>query len=235
MLNLFAYTCSFSLVAAKLGQYKTSSVGQCTVRMLSFCNLVLMPIFSLCIIDISRRFLDQGIQNFKANDIDTSDHHFFEEDALPFLDRAAKQGLQYDVVVCDPPTLFNALPVQQSNRPRGGVERKEKVLSCNKHYDELVRLSAAVVKADGFLVLFCNSKSLRMSKWLDMVNKGISACHIEQARRGGSGNTGDLGEFEIVHDLFASTDFRESEDEPDLKGLVRRKVLRKNTSIRQQK
>ncbi|CAM9506951.1 unnamed protein product, partial [Ectocarpus fasciculatus] len=147
LLNLFAYTCPFSVVAAKKGKYKTTSV------------------------DISRHFLDVGYENFKRNDIDTVDHVFVKQDVIPFLVNARKKSIEYDIVVCDPPTLFNSISSEDGQRQN--YSKKLVAMSCNKDYDELVVHAARIVRQGGYLVLFCNSKSLRKKKWLEMVSKGL--------------------------------------------------------------
>jgi 23S rRNA G2069 N7-methylase RlmK/C1962 C5-methylase RlmI len=233
MLNLFAYTCSFSLLAAMLGQCRTTSV------------------------DISRRFLDDGKFNFENNDIDTSCHRFLAEDVLPFLVNAKSNNESYDVVVCDPPTVFNALqdvnPKAMGRRGHG----KQTVLSCNKQYDELVFHAAAVVNVGGYLVLFSNSKSLRKNKWLEMVSLGLTRFadaegtttataqseEVEKQPLGGQGQGQGVREgnqaeadpsdepppgatpgFEFVRYLSAAADFRECPTDPMLKGIVLKKL-----------
>jgi hypothetical protein len=73
---------------------------------------------------------------------------------------------KYDLVICDPPTLFDT------------VEQK-RVFSCNKEYDRLVEHAIQVVKPGGKLLLFCNSHSIKYDKWFDMVTAGLE--------RGGKG------------------------------------------------
>ncbi len=81
VLNLFAYTCGFS-VAAALGSAKhTVSV------------------------DVSPKHLEWGKANFAANGIDLNRHLFFKSDARQFLERAKRQGRTFDVIVLDPPSF----------------------------------------------------------------------------------------------------------------------------------
>ena len=80
LLNLFSYTCSFS-VAAALGGATTTSV------------------------DLSGRALSVGRMNFELNGLDPAEHRFFKEDALKYLKKAQRRGEEYDLIVLDPPSF----------------------------------------------------------------------------------------------------------------------------------
>lgn len=80
LLNLFAYTCGFSVCAAA-GGAKTTSV------------------------DLSRRYLDWGKANFELNGLDPGGHEFLAGDVFEWLRRLTKKGRQFDLVVVDPPTF----------------------------------------------------------------------------------------------------------------------------------
>ena len=81
VLNLFAYTCGFSLAAAVGGADEVASV------------------------DVSREFLDWGKQNFQLNNLDPERYEFFKQDSLLFLKGATKRGRQFDIIICDPPSF----------------------------------------------------------------------------------------------------------------------------------
>lgn len=81
VLNLFAYTCGFSVYAAKAG---ASEVVSC---------------------DVSGRYLDWGKQNFALNALDPSKAFWFKDDAFAVLTRLGRQGRRFDLIVCDPPTF----------------------------------------------------------------------------------------------------------------------------------
>lgn len=80
MLNVFAYTCGFSVCAALAGMSTTS-------------------------LDLSKKYLDWGRHNFELNDIDPEPHEFIFGDAFDWLKRLAKKGRLFDVIVLDPPTF----------------------------------------------------------------------------------------------------------------------------------
>lgn len=83
VLNLFAYTCGFSVCAARAGARVTS-------------------------VDLSRKYLDWGRRNFALNDLDPAGHEFLVGDAFEWLRRLAKRGRQFDAVLLDPPTFSTA-------------------------------------------------------------------------------------------------------------------------------
>jgi 23S rRNA (cytosine1962-C5)-methyltransferase len=80
LLNVFAYTCAFSVCAAKGGAKTTS-------------------------LDLSKKYLDWGRRNFALNGLDPADHDFIFGDAFDWMRRLAKKGRAFDVIVLDPPTF----------------------------------------------------------------------------------------------------------------------------------
>jgi 23S rRNA (cytosine1962-C5)-methyltransferase len=80
LLNAFAYTCGFSVCAAKAGARTTS-------------------------IDLSKKHLDWGKRNFESNGIDPREHDFIYGDVFDWLRRLAKKQRLFDVILLDPPTF----------------------------------------------------------------------------------------------------------------------------------
>jgi 23S rRNA (cytosine1962-C5)-methyltransferase len=80
VLNVFAYTCGFSVCAAKAGARATS-------------------------LDLSKKYLEWGRRNFALNGLDPGQHDFIYGDAFDWLRRLAKKGRAFDLVVLDPPTF----------------------------------------------------------------------------------------------------------------------------------
>jgi len=80
VLNTFAYTCGFSLCAAKAGCLTTS-------------------------LDLSKKYLDWGKHNFELNGISPADHDFVHGDVFDWLKRFAKKNRTFDLVLLDPPTF----------------------------------------------------------------------------------------------------------------------------------
>jgi 23S rRNA (cytosine1962-C5)-methyltransferase len=80
VLNCFAYTCGFSVCAAKAGARTTS-------------------------LDLSKKYLEWGKRNFALNGLDPAAHDFIYGDTFDWLRRLAKKGRAFDAIVLDPPTF----------------------------------------------------------------------------------------------------------------------------------
>jgi 23S rRNA (cytosine1962-C5)-methyltransferase len=81
LLNLFAYTCSFSVQAAIKGASMTKSV------------------------DMSNTYTDWGRDNFLLNNLPTQNNKIVRADCLKFLSEEVHTGQKYDIIVIDPPTI----------------------------------------------------------------------------------------------------------------------------------
>jgi 23S rRNA (cytosine1962-C5)-methyltransferase len=80
LLNVFAYTCGFSVCAAWAGARTTN-------------------------LDLSRRWLDWGKRNFALNQLELAGHEFIYGDAFDWLRRLTRKARRFDVIVLDPPTF----------------------------------------------------------------------------------------------------------------------------------
>jgi 23S rRNA (cytosine1962-C5)-methyltransferase len=80
ILNTFAYTCGFSVCAAKAGARTTS-------------------------LDLSKKYLEWGKRNFTLNGLDPAAHDFIFGDTFDWLRRFAKKNRAFDAIVLDPPTF----------------------------------------------------------------------------------------------------------------------------------
>ena len=78
--NLFSFTCSFSVVAAKGGAEIIHSV------------------------DVAKSALQWGKENFSLNEISPEKFFFFPDDVRDWLKRQIKKKAIFDMVICDPPT-----------------------------------------------------------------------------------------------------------------------------------
>ncbi len=86
LLNLFAYTCSFSVHAAAAGALFTKSV------------------------DLSNTYTEWGRENFLLNSLPLTNNLIIREDCLQFL---REERAMYDVIVIDPPTISRSKKMDQ--------------------------------------------------------------------------------------------------------------------------
>jgi 23S rRNA (cytosine1962-C5)-methyltransferase len=122
LLNCFAYTCSFSVAAATVGA-KTVSI------------------------DLSRKSLARGRENFALNSLSTNDHRFLADDVMEVLPRLARKGEKFDVIILDPPTF--------SRSHRG------KAFQVEQDFETLLLAALEVAERDGKILLSTNCASLR--------------------------------------------------------------------------
>jgi 23S rRNA (cytosine1962-C5)-methyltransferase len=122
LLNCFAYTCSFSVGAATVGA-KTVSI------------------------DLSKKSLARGKENFALNSLPTNDHRFLADDVMEVLPRLARKGEKFDVIILDPPTF--------SRSHRG------KAFQVEKDFETLLLAALEVAERDGKILLSTNCSSLQ--------------------------------------------------------------------------
>ncbi|MBA3721632.1 MAG: class I SAM-dependent methyltransferase [Parachlamydiaceae bacterium] len=89
VLNLFAYTCSFSVHAAAAGAKFTKSV------------------------DMSNTYTAWGIDNFKINSLSLKNNVVVRADCLKFLDEEIRSAVKYDIIIIDPPTISRSKKMDQ--------------------------------------------------------------------------------------------------------------------------
>ena len=121
LLNCFAYTCSFSVAAAAAGA-KTVSV------------------------DLSKKSLARGRENFALNNLPTSDHQFMADDVLAVLPGLARRGEKFDAIILDPPTF--------SRTHRG------KPFHVEKDFENLLASALELIERDGRILLSTNCSTL---------------------------------------------------------------------------
>lgn len=83
VLNLFSYTGGFSLAAALGGASRVTTV------------------------DISKGAIENARLNATLSGIDASMHDWIAEDVFAVLETFEKQGREFDVVICDPPSFVS--------------------------------------------------------------------------------------------------------------------------------
>lgn len=125
VLNLFAYTCSFSVSAALGGAAETVSV------------------------DLSKRALERGRENFEQNELPSPKHRLIHEDVLTFVPRAIRRKERYDLVVLDPPSFGT---------------RARKTFSVDRDYAALLRQTVELLAPGGRLLAVTNHRKTSLAE-----------------------------------------------------------------------
>lgn len=131
ILNCFAYTCSFSVAAA--------SVGSATVN-----------------VDLSKKSLARGRENFALNNLPRRDHRFIADDVLAVLPRLARKGEKFDMIILDPPTF---------SRSHSG-----RAFHVESDFEKLLLMALELVEQNGRILLSTNYSDLR-EKGLEAIGR----------------------------------------------------------------
>ncbi|MET0402349.1 MAG: class I SAM-dependent methyltransferase [Cystobacter sp.] len=144
VLNLFSYTCAFGVVATAGGARRVLNV------------------------DASRKVLEWGEQNARLNGQPVDRYDYVAGDVFEWLERLARKGETFEVVVVDPPSFATT----RTSR-----------FSAAKDYAALAALAARVVAPGGRLVACCNLATLAPRRFEAMVTEGVARA----GRRAGRG------------------------------------------------
>ena len=136
VLNCFAYTCSFSVSAAYVGATTLS-------------------------IDLSKKSLARGRENFALNSLPTMGHRFIADDVMAVLPRLARQGEKFDVIILDPPTF---------SRSQGG-----RTFHVDNDFEKLLIDALELTERDGRILLSTNCSTLREHALEVMARYGLKA------------------------------------------------------------
>jgi 23S rRNA G2069 N7-methylase RlmK/C1962 C5-methylase RlmI len=159
LLNLFSYTCAFSLYAASGGAREVDSV------------------------DLSNTYLEWGARNFTLNGIEARPvppralvrrpggcrrdggpglppYRLIRADVLRFLEGAEEEGLRWDLIVLDPPAFSN------SKKMTGSLDLK-------RDHPSLIRRCLSLLNSGGKLWFSANGRNFRPQ------TKNFSGVHIE--------------------------------------------------------
>jgi 23S rRNA (cytosine1962-C5)-methyltransferase len=124
LLNTFAYTCSFSVCAALAGADTLS-------------------------IDLSKKSLERGAENFRLNAIPTSGHRFIADDVLDVIPRLVQTKERFDAIILDPPTFS-----------RGNKGRR---FQAENDLEKLLLLALDVAAPEARILLSTNCTRVRFS------------------------------------------------------------------------
>ena len=137
VLNAFAYTCAFGVSATAGG----------AARVLN--------------IDLSRKALDWGVENARANGQSVERRDYLAGDVFDWLERLDKKGERFDVVILDPPSFAQ------------GREGRRRVFSAATDYPELAARGARVTSPGGLLLACCNLAKLTPGRFQAQVEAGV--------------------------------------------------------------
>ncbi|HTL79531.1 MAG TPA: class I SAM-dependent methyltransferase [Candidatus Babeliales bacterium] len=121
LLNCFAYTCSFSVYAA--------STGASTLN-----------------IDLSKKYLGRGRENFALNNLSMFDHRFIADDVRSVLPRLARRGEKFNAIILDPPTF--------SRSPEG------KTFQVQDDFERLLISALGAAERDAHILVSTNCSAL---------------------------------------------------------------------------
>ena len=138
VLNAFAHTGSLSVAAAAAGAETLT-------------------------LDLSPRYLDWARDNLRLNDLDPTDHDFIYGDALEWMDRLARKGRTFDLVLVDPPSSSTS---GKRSTSRWAVERD---------LHDLVARGARLVAPGGTLYVSTNLRRMTWPRFLEHVQQGLDA------------------------------------------------------------
>ncbi len=134
VLNCFAYTCGFG-VAATIG-------GASRV-----VNL-----------DLSRRYLEWGQENYAANGLAAPDRDFIFGDVVDWLHRFEKRDEHFDMIILDPPSFSTT---------------KGSSFSAAHDYGQLAELAARIIVPGGTLLACTNHAGLNRRTFREMTLNGV--------------------------------------------------------------
>ena len=138
VLNVFAYTGGFSVAAALGGARRTISV------------------------DTAAPALETARKNFALNGLDAAAHDFACEDAFAWLDRAARRGERFGLVILDPPSF---------------APNEESLARALRAYRDLNALGLQCVEPGGYLASASCSSHVDGDAFLAVIAEAAGKAH----------------------------------------------------------
>ena len=131
VLNCFAYTCSFGVYARAAGASGVVNV------------------------DISRKSLERGRENYALNRLSCARDEFVRGDALAYMKRALKKENRFGCVILDPPSF---------------ARHEGKIFSVKKDLPALIEAAMNILEPGGVLLAATNFSGLSHQALEDMVS-----------------------------------------------------------------
>ncbi|WP_424952355.1 class I SAM-dependent rRNA methyltransferase [Deinococcus sp.] len=141
VLNTFAYTCGFGLNAALAGAEAVKNL------------------------DLSRKVLTWGQQNYALSGVLAPDRDFISGDVFDWLTRLARRPERFDLVVLDPPSFA---------RGKAGVWRSE------RDYAGLASRAVALLAPGGRVLAMNNHAGVSGSAFAGLVRAGAPELHVTE-------------------------------------------------------
>ncbi|MCO6506149.1 MAG: class I SAM-dependent methyltransferase [Snodgrassella sp.] len=129
-LNLFAYTGSFSVYAATGGALSSETV------------------------DLSNTYLQWARRNFELNKLDMQAHQIVRADVFQYLQLAAEQRKQFDLIMLDPPSFSNS-------------KKMLDILDIQRDHEKLIDGAMSLLASQGVLFFSNNLRSFRLNSALE--------------------------------------------------------------------
>jgi len=111
-------------------------------------------------VDAAGRYLDWACENFRLNEISPEGHEFITGDCFVELDRFAKAGRCFDIILMDPPSF--------------STTRKSR-FSTSGGTADLVQKSLRLLTPGGLLVTSSNLQKMSLEAYLKELRKGSLA------------------------------------------------------------
>ena len=124
-LNLFSYTGSFTVYAATGGAVSSETV------------------------DLSNTYLDWAKRNFELNGISPEQHQIVRADVFQYLQNAASEGKQFNLIVMDPPSFSNS-------------KKMLDILDIQRDHKKLIDGAMDLLASDGILYFSNNLRSFAL-------------------------------------------------------------------------
>lgn len=137
LLNLFSYTCAFSVVASGAG---ASSVVN---------------------IDMSKKSLQRGRENYAMNELSTASVKFLSHDIFKSWGKLKKFG-PYDMIVIDPPSFQKGSFI------------------ASKDYERVIRRMESLVVEGGCFLACLNSPEVRLADFQEMIDANAQGFSFEE-------------------------------------------------------
>lgn len=154
VLNTFSYTGAFSVYAALGGAEGTTSV------------------------DLANRSLPKTSEQFSVNGIPPDSQEIIVEDVFNYFKYAVRKGLEYGIVILDPPSYATS---------------KDFSFSAEKDYTDLLKEAIAITQTNGIIVASTNCSAFDMKKFKSFISKAFEEKEFS---------------FELLHEFSLPEDFR---------------------------